>query len=108
MTVFVLKHLSEITLKGTYYAFLSLQPINDVTKLDLQNNEVRVCSTNPPRLFVKALNALFSSVFLFFFNLRPLVSHSVLGFPIGSSGVCVFEHAQSEQSKPLEAGQELK
>ncbi len=53
-------------------------------------NEVRVCSSNPCGLFVTALNAPFSSVFL---NLRPLVCHGMLGFSIGSSGRCVFELA---------------
>ncbi len=58
------------------------------------NNEVRVCSSNPCGLFVMALNAPFSSVF---FNLRPLICHSVLGFSIGSSGRCVFELANQSR-----------
>ncbi len=77
--------------------------LNDAKVWD---NEVRVCS-NPCGLFLKTLNAPFSSVFCFFLNLRPLVCHTVLGFSVGSSGRCVWT-GQSEQTKPFEAGLQLK
>ncbi len=51
--------------------FCVFQPISDVTKWDccfndatVLNNEVRACSSNPYGLFLMALNALFSLVFL--------------------------------------------
>ncbi len=58
------------------------------------NNEVRVRSSNPCGLFLMALNAPFSSVFL---NLKPLVCHNVLGFSIGLSERCVFELANQSR-----------
>ncbi len=81
--------------------FCLFQTRNDVTKsvavlndVKVWNNDVKVCSSNPCGLFLMALNAPFSSVFL---NLRPLVCHSVLGFSIGSSGRCVFELANQSR-----------
>ncbi len=98
-------------LKGHIMLFCLFQPINDVQSgtailndAKVWHNEVRVCSTNPCGLYVMVLNVSSLSVF---WNLIPPVCHSVIGFSISSSGWCVWT-GQSEQSKLLEARQELK
>ncbi len=76
--------------------------LNDVK---VWNNEVRVCSSNPCGLFLMALNAPFSSVFLKSQTTSKSLCAGLLYWFIWK--VCVWT-GQSEYSKLLEAEQELK